>query len=69
MSEVEKVEVEEREFNFSLHIGYQSRQEDTITVEIPVGLTEDEEQEVIGKAWREWIWEYVDGGWDEVGHE
>ena len=71
MSEVEKVEVEveERHYDVTLHIGYPSRQEDTLTVRIPVGATKEEEDAIVEKAWQEWIWQFIDGGWKEVEDE
>lgn len=47
-----------------------AQQEDEIDTGILVSeweaLTEEERQERGQAAWREWIWEYIDGGWDVV---
>ncbi|MEU6709961.1 hypothetical protein ABZ897_00665 [Nonomuraea sp. NPDC046802] len=45
-----------------------AKQEDVIDTGIPLSewnaLTEEERQKRGDEKWREWIWEYIDGGWE-----
>lgn len=47
-----------------------AKQEDVIDSGIPKAdwdaMTEEKRAEAAREAWEEWIWEYVEGGWDVV---
>ncbi|TCI99978.1 DUF7167 family protein [Cytobacillus praedii] len=59
----------EREVTFSLCIGLQGKREETFTIK-QLGImpeeyeTEEELEKLLEEEWKEWIWNYIDGGID-----
>lgn len=56
--------------HFTLSIGLNGTQEATDhEVDVPENfhsLPEDERGEILHAAWKEWVWEYIDGSYDEI---
>ncbi len=52
-------------FTVTLCIGLQGRQEDHLEIpddELDECSSEDERQELIDSYWRDWAWNFIDGG-------
>ncbi|MNP84864.1 hypothetical protein D3C76_1843640 [compost metagenome] len=53
-------------FNFTLHTGFAGcTHEDTIELDLE-GLKGEEREAAIEEEWKDWAWNYLDGGWEEA---
>ncbi|MCM3703824.1 hypothetical protein [Paenibacillus macerans] len=57
-------------FRFTVNIGFVGARREEI-IEIPdedlEGATEEERDQLLDEAWREWLWgKNIDGGWEEM---
>lgn len=56
-----------KKFLFTLNIGLAgASQEDEVDVDIPDEASEEEADELIHEAWKDWAWNYIDGGTREI---
>lgn len=57
---------------FTLNIGLMGTQEDHVEVEVPDNFRElpaEQQTDILHQEWKEWMWNYVDGSYDEAGED
>lgn len=61
------MEYEVKKFRFYMSTGYVGCQrEETVEIEIPVGASEEEIEEIVQEYFDEWMWNYLDTLWGEI---
>jgi hypothetical protein len=63
----ETVDYEVRKFKFYVSTGYVgSLREEVVEIEIPVGATEREVDDIVAEEYESWLWNTINTGWGEV---
>ena len=59
--------MKEIKVKFTLGIGFAgARHEEKVTIEFEDDTTKEEIENIIEEEWKEWTYNYIDGGWDII---
>ena len=64
------MDYEVRKFKFHVSTGYVgSSREEVLEIEIPVGATEQEVEDIVAEEYESWLWNTIYTGWEELEGE
>lgn len=55
--------------SLNMSVAYCCKSREIVDVEVDDNATEQEIEGAIEDAWKEWVWEQLDGGWEIIDDE